>query len=95
MFFLSLQASVSKMEQQLTDCESALVEETVVSQKRKRQVELAQYQVAYIYSLIKTTPRINIRVRNWIWLLFMTLLERGTSLVEITSTVISSKMKSE
>lgn len=79
-----LQASVSKLEQQLTDCESALVEETVVSQERKRQVELAQYQVAYIYSLIKR-PRINIRVRNWIWLLFMTILERGTSLVEITS----------
>lgn len=85
MFFLSLQESVTKLELQLTDCESALVEETVVSQERKRQVELAQYQVAYICSLIKTTPRINIRVKNWIWLLFMTILERGTSLVEITS----------
>lgn len=50
---LSLQASVRKLEQQLADCESALVEETVVSQERKLQLERAQYQVAYIYSLIR------------------------------------------
>lgn len=45
-----------KLEQQLADCESALVEETVVSQERKLQVERAQYQVAYIYSSITRTP---------------------------------------
>lgn len=49
---LSLQASVKKLEQQLADCESALVEESVVSQERKLQAERTQYQVAHIYSLI-------------------------------------------
>lgn len=53
---LSLQASVKKLEQQLADCESALVEETVVSQERKLQAERTQYQVAHIYSLITRTP---------------------------------------
>ncbi|XP_029687112.1 outer dense fiber protein 2 isoform X1 [Takifugu rubripes] len=48
-----LQASVSKLEQQLTDCESALVEETVVSQERKRQVELAQYQVTELQAEVE------------------------------------------
>lgn len=40
------------MEQQLADCESALVEETVVSQERKHEAERCQYQVAYTCSLI-------------------------------------------
>lgn len=44
---VSLQASVSKLEQQLADCESALLEETVVSQERKLQAEHAQYQVSH------------------------------------------------
>lgn len=47
-----LQASVTKLEQQLADCESALVEETVVSQERKHQAERCQYQVAYSCSVI-------------------------------------------
>lgn len=53
---LSLQASVKKLEQQLADCESALVEEAVVSQERKLQAERAQYQVAHIYCLTTRTP---------------------------------------
>lgn len=53
---LSLQASVGKLEQQLTDCESVLLEETVVSRERKLQAERAQYQVACIYSFITRTP---------------------------------------
>lgn len=72
-----------KLEQQLADCESALVEETVVSQERKLQVERAQYQVAYIYSSITRAPGlrnkwpnmlIQERTRNWIWIQVMTLL---------------------
>lgn len=43
---------MKKLEQQLADCESALVEESVVSQERKLQAERTQYQVAHIYSLI-------------------------------------------
>lgn len=52
---LSLQASARRLEQRLADCESTLVEETVVSQDRKLQVERAQYQVACIYSFITRT----------------------------------------
>lgn len=40
-----LQASVAELEQQLADCEAALVEETVVSQERKHQAEQHQLQV--------------------------------------------------
>lgn len=81
---LSLQASVRKLEQQLADCESALVEETVVSQERKLQLERAQYQVAYIYSFIYKNTRfkeqmaqnVKTRIRIWIWIQVMTLLVR-------------------
>lgn len=52
LIFALLQASVSKLEQQLADCESALVKETVVSQEKKHEAERAQYQVTDTCSLI-------------------------------------------
>lgn len=72
---------MSKLEQQLADCESALVEETVVSQERKLQLERAQYQVAYISSFIYKNTRfkeqmaqhVKMRIRIWIWIQVMTL----------------------
>ncbi|XP_032388455.1 outer dense fiber protein 2 isoform X1 [Etheostoma spectabile] len=42
----TLKVSIAQFEQQLADCESALIEEKVVSQERKQQVEQCQYQVA-------------------------------------------------
>ncbi|XP_070775004.1 outer dense fiber protein 2-like [Enoplosus armatus] len=42
----TLKASVAQLEQQLADCESALVEEKVVSEERKHQAEQCRYQVA-------------------------------------------------
>lgn len=48
--FLYLQASVAQLEQQLADCESALVEEKTLSQERKHQTEQSQCQVTS-YSL--------------------------------------------
>lgn len=45
LLFVWLQATVAQLERQLADCESALVEETVVSQERKHQAEQCQYQV--------------------------------------------------
>ncbi|XP_060940777.1 outer dense fiber protein 2-like [Limanda limanda] len=42
----ALEASVARLEQQLNDCESALVEEKFESQERKRQAEQCQCQVA-------------------------------------------------
>ncbi|XP_070830797.1 outer dense fiber protein 2-like isoform X2 [Chaetodon trifascialis] len=48
----TLKASVARLEQQLADCESALAEETVVSQERKHQAEQCQYQVAELQAEI-------------------------------------------
>ncbi|XP_061587140.1 outer dense fiber protein 2-like isoform X2 [Cololabis saira] len=42
----ALKVSVARLEQELADCESALVEEKIVSQDRTRQAEQCQYQVA-------------------------------------------------
>ncbi|XP_053293861.1 outer dense fiber protein 2 [Pleuronectes platessa] len=42
----ALEASVARLEQQLNDCESALVEEKLESQERKHQAEQFQCQVA-------------------------------------------------
>lgn len=51
LLFVWSQASVARLEQQLADCESALVEEKVVSEDRKHQAEQCQYQVDIIESL--------------------------------------------
>ncbi|KAG7454150.1 hypothetical protein JOB18_030326 [Solea senegalensis] len=42
----ALKASVARLEQQLADCESAFVEERVLSEERKHQAEQSQYQMA-------------------------------------------------
>ncbi|KAM9845011.1 outer dense fiber protein 2-like [Aulostomus maculatus] len=42
----TLKAAVARVEQQLTDCDAALVEEKILSQDRKHQAEQCQYQVA-------------------------------------------------
>lgn len=43
--FVCLQVSVAQLEQQLADCESAVVEEKFVSQERKQQAERSRCQV--------------------------------------------------
>ncbi|XP_027146235.1 outer dense fiber protein 2 isoform X2 [Larimichthys crocea] len=48
----ALKATVAHLERQLADCESALVEETVVSQERKHQAEQCQYQAAELQAEI-------------------------------------------
>uniref|UniRef100_A0A3Q3K8J0 Outer dense fiber protein 2-like n=1 Tax=Monopterus albus TaxID=43700 RepID=A0A3Q3K8J0_MONAL len=48
----ALKASVAQLEQQLAECDSALVEEKVVSQEGKRQAERCQYQVAELQAEI-------------------------------------------
>lgn len=42
------QESVAQLEQQLTECESALVEEKIVSQEKKHQAEQCHYQVCVL-----------------------------------------------
>uniref|UniRef100_A0A3B3BSN1 Outer dense fiber protein 2-like n=1 Tax=Oryzias melastigma TaxID=30732 RepID=A0A3B3BSN1_ORYME len=42
----ALKASVTRLEQQLADCESALVEEKILSQEKKLEVEQCQFQAA-------------------------------------------------
>ncbi|XP_037643963.1 outer dense fiber protein 2-like isoform X1 [Sebastes umbrosus] len=42
----TLKASVAQQEQQLADCESALIEEKIVSQEKKHQTGQSQYQVS-------------------------------------------------
>ncbi|KAM7400419.1 hypothetical protein PAMA_004892 [Pampus argenteus] len=48
----TLKASVSQLEQQLADCEAALIEEKIVSQEQKHQAEQGQYQVAELQTEI-------------------------------------------
>ncbi|XP_067462308.1 outer dense fiber protein 2-like isoform X1 [Thunnus thynnus] len=50
----TLKTSVDQLEQQLADCEAALVEEKIVSQKRKHEAEQSQYQVAEFQAQIDT-----------------------------------------
>ncbi|XP_042285034.1 outer dense fiber protein 2-like isoform X1 [Thunnus maccoyii] len=50
----TLKTSVDQLEQQLADCEAALVEEKIVSQKRKHEAEQSQYQVAECQAQIDT-----------------------------------------
>lgn len=45
LMFVWSQTYVAELEQQLADCESALVEEKVAAQERKHQTEQHQYQV--------------------------------------------------
>lgn len=49
---MQLKASVTDLEKQLAEHESALVEEMSLSQERKHQVERWQNQVANICSLV-------------------------------------------
>ncbi|XP_070701520.1 outer dense fiber protein 2-like [Pempheris klunzingeri] len=53
----ALKASVAQLEQQLDDCESALVEEKVESQERKHQAEQSLYQVAELQAEIDDLKR--------------------------------------
>uniref|UniRef100_A0A1A7X4F6 Outer dense fiber of sperm tails 2-like n=1 Tax=Iconisemion striatum TaxID=60296 RepID=A0A1A7X4F6_9TELE len=48
----ALKASVARLEHQLTDCESALVEEKITSQEKKHQAERCQFQIAELQAEI-------------------------------------------
>ncbi|XP_041848546.1 outer dense fiber protein 2-like isoform X2 [Melanotaenia boesemani] len=50
----ALKSSVARLEQQLIDCDSALIEEKIVCQERKQQAEQYQYQVVELQAEIES-----------------------------------------